>query len=286
VQSLNYIRKPDGTSRMQLWDSINSELKHSPIVATGRGGSGTRLLSDLLQSLNIFLGSKLNHSQDSIEWVHSLYKVAIEQFQLKPELPDNHWRYQLRETAAEILASGCWDGEQPWGWKLPETMLILPVVFDSFSKGKLIHTVRHPVDISLRRTHMTSRAGNLVGKSVLEVAYSNLGWDQDRIFSDPDYLRNAASWLYQVGEATRYGREELGPDRYIEIHYEDICIDPGAVQKSLARFLKVETGPQPIKLDIDPARRQKWNTPDARADEVWDICGEVAMQLGYKPIEQ
>jgi len=285
MQNLNYTRKPGSAPYVHLWDSLASELKHSPVIATGRGGSGTRLLSVLLQSLNIFTGNKLNRTEDSLEWVSIIYKIAIERFQLKPEQSENHWRWQLRETAAEILAAGDWDGERPWGWKLPETMLILPIVFDSFCKGKLIHLVRHPVDTSLRRTHMTSRAGNLVGKSVLEAAYSKLGWDQKRISSDPDYLRNAASWLYQVGEATRYGQEELGPDRYIEIRYEDICIDPGAAQKSLARFLEVDIEPQPLEMEIDPSRRREWKSPDARADEVWDICGEVAMQLGYKPIK-
>jgi len=214
-----------------------------------------------------------------------LYKIAVERFQFKPELPDEYWRYQLQETAAEILTAGNWDGERPWGWKLPETMLVLPVVFDSFRKGKLIHIVRHPVDTSLRRTHMTSRASNLVGESVLEAAYSHLGWDQKRISSDPDYLCNAASWLYQVGEATRFGREELGPGRYLEIRYEDICGDPGAVQKSLAGFLEIDIGSQPLAIETDPSRRREWKYPDARADEVWDICGEVAIQLGYTPIK-
>ena len=285
MHNLNYSRKLDSAPCVPLWDSLTSELKHHPIIATGRGGSGTRLLSVLLQSLNIFTGNKLNRTEDSVEWVNILYKIALERFQPTAELPGNHWRNQLQEPAAEILAEGNWDGKQPWGWKLPETMLVLPVVFDSFRKGKLIHIVRHPVDTSLRRTHITSRAGNPVGKSVLEAAYSRLGWDQKRISSDPDYLRNAASWLYQVSEAARYGREELGPGRYLEIRYEDICADPGAVQKSLAEFLGIDRGPQPLDIEINPSRRREWEPPDSRADEIWDICGEAAMKLGYKPPE-
>ncbi len=285
MRALGYNKSPVGILPARNWKRINSELKHSPVIATGRGGSGTRLLSAILQSLGLFTGNRLNHSQDSIEWVNILYKIAIEQHDSNSSTIGDRRCMDLQETAAQVLQEANWDGKQPWGWKLPETMLVLPVVFDSFRDGKLIHIVRHPVDTSLRRTHITSRAGNPVGSSVLEASYKRLGWEQDRITSDPDYLRNAASWLYQVGDAMRYGREKLGPDRYLEVKYEDICVDPIAVQKYLARFLGVDSGSQPLAIEIDPSRRRHWQAPDTRADEVWDICGQIAMQLGYRPIE-
>jgi len=284
MRSLQYSRKPGKTPSTQLWNSIKSGLKHSPIVATGRGGSGTRLLSVLLQSLNTFPGNTINHSGDSIEWVNILYKIAVERLQTTSKIPGHHWRYQLQETAADILTSANWDGEQLWGWKLPETMLVLPTVFDSFRKAKLIQLVRHPVDTCLRRTHMTSRCDNPVGRSVLRAAYYNLGWDITKVYSDPDYLLNAASWHFQVGEVTRYGREKIGPDNYLEVLYEDVCANPSEARETLADFLHIKISHRPIDIEIDPNRQHQWKPPDKRADEVWDICGKVASQFGYKPL--
>jgi len=284
MEELGYPRQIDNTSNTIRWNSLVPKLKYQPIIATGRGGSGTRLLSQLLQALNVFLGNQLSSTDDSIEWVQILYKIGIERTRQQKSETSTHWRHLLRETAAEILTTANWSGHQPWGWKLPETMLALPEVFDAFEGAKLIHIIRHPVDISLRRTHMTSRADNLMGKSILHAAYDYIGWDSDRLKTDPDYLRNAASWLYQVESVARFGREKLSPDRYLEIRYEDLCADPISVFKTLSKFLNFQAPSQSLKLDIDPQRRRKWSPPDSRADEVWDLCGSVAESVGYQPI--
>lgn len=285
MQHLRYKREPDATLNTVNWDNINSDKKYRPIIATGRGGSGTRLLSLLLQSLGVFIGNKKNKTEDSLEWTGLFYKIAVERIRQKPPRAWVHWRQPLQSTAAEILTLKNWDGVQPWGWKLPETMLILPEIFNAFDQGVFIHIVRHPVDCSLRRTHVTSRANNPVGKAVLQAAYKNIGWQQHRIATDPNYLHNAASWHYQVSGACRFGRDELGPERYFEVKYEDICRDPAGVLKALSSFLKIQGPPKALDLNIDPERRRSWSTPDPRADEVWEVCGELAMGLGYQRID-
>lgn len=284
MEALGYPRQIDNPSNTIQWNNLKSKLKYQPIIATGRGGSGTRLLSQLLQALNVFMGNQLNGMDDSIEWVSILYKIGIERNRQPTSEPLTHWLHPLRETAADILTTANWNGHQPWGWKLPETMLALPEVFDAFEGGKLIHIIRHPVDTSLRRTHMTSRADNVLGKSILYAAYDYIGWDSDRWKTDPDYIRNAASWLYQVEAVARFGREKLSPDRYLEIRYEDLCSDPMSTFKSLSKFLNIQAPSQPLKLDIDPLRRRNWNPPDSRADEVWNLCGPIAKKLGYHSI--
>lgn len=281
MTELGYRRTADRTPKLGLWDNINSDYKYQPIIATGRGGSGTRLLSEILQMLNIFLGNKINKMGDSLEWVSLIYKIAIERTQLQRPMASTHWRFPLQETAAEILTEGNYTGEQNWGWKLPETMLALPDIFDTFTQGRLIHLIRHPVDASLRRSHMTSRPGNLVGKSVLQAAYRDLGWSKDKIATDPDYLRNAASWLYQVSEVSRYGTDVLGIERYLELRYEDLCSNPTKVIGSIVSFLDIQIPAKPVRIEIDQKRLQSWTSPDPRANEVWEICGPVAKKLGY-----
>jgi len=281
MMKLGYSRTPERNPKIRLWGHINSDCKYQPVIATGRGGSGTRLLSEILQMLNVFLGNKMNKMGDSLEWVGLIYKIAIERTQLQPQKESVHWRFPLQETAAEILTEGNYTGEQPWGWKLPETMLALPEIFDAFAQGRLIHLIRHPVDASLRRSHMTSRPGNLVGKSVLQAAYRELGWSEDKIATDPDYLHNAASWLYQVSAVSRYGADVLGTERYLEVHYEDLCSNPAEVIGSIVSFLGIQLTVKTERIEIDQKRLRSWTPPDPRSNEVWEICGRVAKNLGY-----
>jgi|GEM_PF-687364 len=285
MQQLNYKREPYHRIQPVQLDSPMSNLHNKPVIATGRGGSGTRLLSKLLQALDIFLGNEMNEVEDSIEWVGLVYNMAVERIQQNSPQMDNYWRHILQETTANILTVNQWDGLRPWGLKLPEVMLVLPEIFAVFDQGVFIHIVRHPVDLSIRGTHVTSRVDNPIGKSVLKAAYKSLDWEQDKITSDPSYLRNAASWLYQVSEATRFGREELGPGRYLEIRYEDICSNPDVALESLANFLNLQVNPQPLDLGIEPHRRRNWSPPDTRADQIWEVCGSLAMQLGYHSID-
>jgi hypothetical protein len=286
MTKLNYERNPSSMRVSSEWDNIESDAKYRPIIATGRGGSGTRLLSSLLQSLGVFLGNSKNNSEDSLEWVGLFYKIAIERTRQQPNQVYEHWRHPLQATATEILSAQKWDGQQLWGWKLPETMLILPEVFDAFNQGVFIHIIRHPIDCALRRSHMTSRINNPLGNAVLNAAYDSLGWERNKIASDPTYIHNAASWHYQVSRASIFGREELGPTHYLEVRYEDICSDPLGVQDLLAKFLNIQTKTQPPCFEIDPARQRGWSPPDPRATQVWEICGELATQLGYQNIIQ
>jgi len=280
MEGLGYQRQSKQKQGVPGWSSIQSVKKHQPIIASGRGGSGTRLLSELLQSLGVFLGNRLNVSGDSVEWVALSYKIAANHTSesLKPGL----WRHHMQANATKILKEHQWDGVQNWGWKLPEIMLILPEVIDAFNQSRFIHFVRHPVDCSLRRSHMTSRIDNFVGSEVLEAAYKKLNWSAERIQSDPQYLRNAASWLYQVNRASEYGRNLLNSKNYHVIRYEDLCTNQEQEILRLADFLKtkIPTGFKGVNID---ARRQKtWSPSDSRAEEVWDICGELALEFGYQ----
>ena len=48
-----------------------------PVVLLGRGGSGTRVLSQIAQQMGIFLGNDINVSGDSVEWVGPIYDLAV-----------------------------------------------------------------------------------------------------------------------------------------------------------------------------------------------------------------
>lgn len=246
----------------------------APIVLTGRGGSGTRLFSLALQQMGVFLGNQVNHTEDSVEWVQAIYRVAVEKLHSGRAPADAV--QALRERAQAILAQA--PAVARWGWKLPETMLVLPEVAQAFPACRIVQVIRHPLDTCLRRTHMTSRPGTPIGDAVLAAAYRELGWARDPA-ADPEHLRNAASWHYQVAQAHAFFAA-FPAGRGITLAYEAICDAPAATAATLAGF--IEASDAAVDLPVDETRRRKWEPGDARAQDVWEVCGDLATQYGYR----
>jgi len=254
-------------------------LIESPVITIGRGGSGTRLISQMLQQLGLFLGNNLNGTDDSVEWADLIYEMVLKTMPLRPERFGPAWIDELHARAGAILSVGAWKSEALWGFKLPETLLVLPEILKAFPEAIVIHLIRHPIDSCLRRTHMTSRMDNSIGKAVLTAAYQSLGWKTDPE-CDEDYLRNAASWYYQMSWINEViDLEEKQKYKYLLVRYEDLCADPGAVQDILADNLGIKR--KPCIVHIDEKRRRQWADDDSRANEIWQICGKVAAQFGY-----
>jgi len=274
------MRVPGRSSADPSWGRrVRADLLARPVVATGRGGSGTRLLSLALQELGVFLGDRLNDSGDSVDWVDLTYGlVKAQSASVAP--PAAEVGSRLLENAESILLRGRGEGTRRWGWKLPETMLIVPEVARAFPEAQFVQIVRHPVDICLRRTHLTSRTNNPVGAVALPAAYRSLGWQRDPS-ADPGHVRNAASWVHQVDRVMRAGKE-LGSRRYLSVRYEDLCTDPQRVSDALARYLDLPTTTTRLEEIIDLSRCRLWTAGDERAKEVWDICESVGTRLGYR----
>ena len=255
----------------------------APVILLGRGGSGTRLLSDLALLNGVFLGNRLNASQDSVEWLEVLYPLALEAI-VAGVAPgsgrDAFWRARIRQQAAGILGAAGLTADSLWGWKLPETMLALPQVLRAFPHARVVHLVRHPVGSAFRRTHTTSRMDNPIGRAALPAAYRACGMDPAAIPGDPPCLHNAASWQFQVGGVLAVLQGIAGDGRVLHLRYEDVCVDPAGAQRGLARFLGLPAPSGTIAAGIDLARAAAPATDD-RVEQVWSICGRTAAALGY-----
>ena len=254
---------------------ISRESISRPVVAIGRGGRGTLLLSLALQEHGLFLGNRLNALEDSTEWADLIYELALRK--LRNTLPSKaHWRQELIARAGHILGKNKWKETQPWGWKLPETMLILAEIAHAFSGARVIHLVQHPLDACLGRTGRTARMNYRVEEAAVLSAYRWLNWNQDPS-DDTEQLRNAALWVFQVDHAVRFGRG-LGAERYLEIKCEDLCAHPQATSDTIAAFL----GKPAIVTALNPITDQSSAGDDERALELWAICEKTAKALGYR----
>ena len=275
-------------------DDVSDMLANcTPVILVGRGGSGTRLLSQLVFSTGVFLGNELNVSFDSEEWIEDIYNLAIRTMSttgIESESDEErYWIRRLRKRAATILRNAGRRPEDCWGWKLPETILILPLVLKAFPNAYVIHFVRHPLTSSWRRTHMTSRLDNPIGRAVLPAAYQAYGFELEKIECDEPYFHNLITWTYQVQQAYEILGNRARPDRILHLRYEDICDNPADVQDRVVDFL----GLTPPKIDcaikINPERINELPDYDPNIEKAWLICGEVASRFGYeyglKPVQ-
>jgi sulfotransferase family protein len=192
------------------------EAIDAPILLTGRGGSGTRLLSQLAAEAGIFTGNHVNRSGDSTEWVDLIYRMVVEVARDRDLPSGSRYRREIRARAERILGRTPPRESGLWGLKLPEVMLVLPLLIDAFPHAKVVHLTRHPVSSSLRRTHMTSRLGNPVGAASLPAAYRYSDRDPTQIEGDAPYLHNAYAWNFQVTRVVRYARDALDEVRYLD----------------------------------------------------------------------
>jgi hypothetical protein len=157
----------------------------APIVVGGVGGSGTRVIAQLLQSLNFDMGSDLNESLDDLGFTAlfkrpSLWPINQHLSQLKEALDvylasrghrSTSWISQAHQnaSAAELLKSTRqkdeWietgdlsDREQfltttspptpLWGWKEPNAHIPLPFLTSALPNMKYIHVTRHGLDMA------------------------------------------------------------------------------------------------------------------------------------------
>ena len=232
-----------------------------------------------MQGLDIFLGNDINETRDSVEWVAPIYDLVVNQRCVNDGTFKPEHLQRLRNNAKNILSKANYNSGL-WGFKLPESILCLAELKKAFPKAKIIHLVRHPVSISLRRTHMTSRVDNPVGKRVLRDAYSHIGRDQSQISSDNEALNNAISWNYQLNQASNFFDSLVDQDSLLTVKYEAIIDAPQLVLSHISKLLNVTTELSD-ELEIDYTRSNQNLDSSPVLDQVWDITKVEALKYGY-----
>jgi len=150
----------------------------SPIIIIGMHRSGTSMITRLLEELGLFVGRRTQRNREALfffhlnEWVFRQAGAAwdhpgpVRNFLEHGEVRELTRRYIKRLLHSPRLVSYLgWDhyllGRRldhlrfPWGWKDPRNTWTAPLWFDLFPEARVIHVVRHGVDVaqSLRRRH-------------------------------------------------------------------------------------------------------------------------------------
>jgi hypothetical protein len=254
------------------WTDPNEEIRKinpkiigildSPVVLLGKGGGGSRLLSLIASDCGIFLGNDVNISGDCMDIVIAIYQAVIEKYKCKAQWQKNMIAAQLRLAAAKMLDeyisfTGIPVNEILWGFKLPESLLLMPEINAAFPNARYVHMLRDPAETCLRRTHMTARLDNQVGRVTLPLAYRSAGQTIEQILKDPPEIHNAYTTLFQLKNALEFCKQNFNSDKYYELNFDDILNSPTETRDKLCKWLGVKPSSNKTAEEIDINRAKK-----------------------------
>ena len=144
----------------------------------------------------------------------------------------------LRERKAAILASGALPSfSRPWGWKEPNTHIVIDRLFSQMPRMKYIHVARNGLDMAYSRNQNQLR---FWGKPVF-------GTNQDIT------PRNALKfWCWVHERILRIGRR-MGK-QFLLLRFEDLCHDPAANVRRILKFAGLKSDPDTISRAVSQVR--------------------------------
>ena len=233
----------------------------SPIVVIGMHRSGTRLLVDILDKLGVFMGADRQGDAESVtfmminEWLfHQCGAFWSEPMSAHFMLSQPEVVEELATSARKAVTAQLanYTGPAGWhlegrakelpafGWKDPRNTFTLPVWKHVFPHLRVIHIVRHGIDVaaSLARRHLEAllaatggaapSALTVIRDDALGILSSRRGWT----------LTEALTMWEQYLDKARLECATLG-ERAMEIRYEDLLTDPGRIIPIVAQFCGV-----------------------------------------------
>ncbi len=252
----------------------------SPVVLLAQGGSGSRLLSLLATDCNIFIGNKVNPSGDCLDMRMAVYQGVIEKLTCKASWQKELTVPRLRFAAATMLQKS--EHTSVWGFKLPESMFLMPEIREAFPRARYVHLIRDPLTTCLRRTHMTARFDNHIGRVTLPLGYRYCGAEPAKILRDSAALHMAYNVRHQVETVRAYCKSFL-KGRYLEVRFEDMLEKPMAVLKLFSKWLDTTPVDHKVRdsVDINRARHPRMTYPAQIVEEVEQILAPLRKELNY-----
>jgi hypothetical protein len=248
--------------------------KHTePVVIGGVGGSGTRLIAQYLKEAGFHIGTDLNNANDNL-WFTLLFK-RIETLSSSEEEFDellrifingmtgiaNFSRHQvsliealaskdreqhpalwLKQRAKTLLSQTAEiKADERWGWKEPNSHIVLNRFADRLENMKYIHVTRNGLDMahSENQNQLRLWGAHFMNETFDATPYSSLKY-----------------WCIVHKRALHIGKS-MG-DNFLFLDYDGFCVNPEKGIKYLFRFLGLEVD------SLMPKLIALVNPPDSR----------------------
>jgi len=216
----------------------------------GLGGSGTRVLAEILHSVGFSLGSPLNKELDNIMF-STLFKnpIWLQSASLKAQSQrlqifhkaSNGIKLSNSELKAFNLATDSntlinlpkdfklsqieLSKSQKWGWKEPNSLIYLNQINTFYPKIKFILMIRHGLDMAFSTNKQ--QLGNW-GKHIFKEE-----WTEISQLAPP--IQQLKYWLKANQTAISYGKSRMR-ERFIICHFEKLCLEPS---QEIERILSI-----------------------------------------------
>ncbi len=237
---------------------MQSNLHLTPFVAVGGlGGSGTRVVAQILQKMGYYLGPVLNPQLDNLlftllfkrrDWFETFptdaeidrmigifsaamckgvdqafERLATEEVE---QLKEKARGFGInRDNFEAILTSRPPDLNLFSGlaWKEPNTHVFLPQLAQRFPNMKYIHVLRHGLDMALSRNHqqLTNWGGHYGIRADTE---------------DSPTKAQLQFWLAANHRVIEIGKR-LGTERFLLLNYDELCLNFESEVDTLQTFL-------------------------------------------------
>ena len=232
----------------------------APIVIGALGGSGTRVVGDILRGAGVHLGGNLNTASDAVtatvlfnrpRWAAGATSAEIRleferlrRFLLRRDLRTEDYRALLAAAlrpghtegvrrrlryARRVRREHGPEGATRWGWKEPNSHLFLSELADTFTRLRFVYVARHPLDMAFSEN--LNQLRNWAGRFGLEMP--------DEADADAVARSQLDLWIASTQGALEAGERRL-QDRFLFLRFDDLLDDPRATVDRLLGFVGVE----------------------------------------------
>lgn len=151
----------------------------APIIVGGVGGSGTRLVVDILQSQRVFMGHDLNKSNDNMSLARKFSKIrsiiqskGLTWFKNGQIKNNKKLRLIFKGFLREYFNQDFFERNTAWGWKVPANFILLDLYKDIFKEIKYVHVIRNGLDMAFSNNQ--NQLKNWGGFFGIDIDHKNL----------------------------------------------------------------------------------------------------------------
>jgi hypothetical protein len=246
-----------------------------PNLVGATGGSGTRVVTRILRSGGMYVGTNLNRCEDAMyfesylnDWINLFISRTC--FSDSREI-EREMIYDLEVRLSKYLENFQAEKPQPWGWKNGRHMYLLPFFHGLFPRMKFLHIIRDGRDMAYSKNQNQLRKHGSLFLSATE---------QEQ-WSSP--VQSIALWTRINLWVAEYGEKNM-PGQYLRIRFEDLCTAPIATIFQIFEFFGLQGNAEAITKDevSPPDSIGRWHNEDMPTLELLHQVGGTALRkFGY-----
>ena len=226
--------------------------------------SGTKLLSQILKEIGVFLGSKVEPNGESLLFLkinERLLKQADSSWYNPSRFLldiDNHLsdytQFAVRNVEKYFMKQFCdqnffgyYNTNFRWGWKDPRNILTIKIWKKIFPKAKIINIYRNPIDVA---NSLKKRETFFSDKNIIWWFYRTI-YDYYKYGLHVQRCPNLLNINNGINLWEEYTTESLTINANIlNIKYEDLVLNPPITLRSIVNFIEKQCSEMQIERAV------------------------------------